>query len=36
MKITKEQLKQIVKEELDNVLSENKALNNQVIANITR
>ena len=36
MKITKEELKQIVKEELDNVLSENKALNDQVIANITR
>ena len=36
MKITKEQLNQIVKEQLDNVLSENKALNNQVIANITR
>ena len=36
MKITKEELKQIIKEELDNVLSENKALNNQVIANITR
>jgi len=36
MKITKEELKQIVKEELETVLSENKALNNQVIANITR
>jgi hypothetical protein len=36
MKITKENLEQIVKEELSDVLRENKAINNQIIVNINK